>query len=74
MNKILLLILIALLAAGCAAAPAGIPPRIETGVNPEAWVQVPAGDFLQGQFDHKATIAYDYEIMPTPVTNAQYAR
>jgi formylglycine-generating enzyme required for sulfatase activity len=49
------------------------PPLADTGTDPNAWVRVPAGEYLAGQFNHPAMINYDYEIMVTPVTNAQYA-
>jgi formylglycine-generating enzyme required for sulfatase activity len=48
-------------------------PEYETGVDPDAWALVPAGDFLLGQEGETATIDYDYEMMVTDVTNAQYA-
>ncbi len=66
-----------LLAAGCAPAPgigAVTPPYIETGIDPEAWALVPAGEFPFGQHDHITLVDYDYEIMVTNVTNEQYAR
>ena len=44
---------------------------IETGVDPEAWVHIPAGEFLMGQHDHETAVDYDYEIMNTDVTNEQ---
>ncbi len=47
-------------------------PSYETGVDPEAWVTIPSGEFLSGQFDEPMTISYDYEIMVTDVTVAQY--
>ncbi len=50
---------------------------INTGINPDAWALVPAGEFFEGQFknlNHLKNIDYDYEIMVTDVTNAQYAR
>lgn len=50
------------------------PPKMETGVSPEAWALVPAGEFLMGQHDHPTLIDYNYEIMVTPATNSQYAR
>ena len=46
---------------------------MDTGVDPESWALIPAGEFLKGQFNHSATIDYDYEMMVTPVTNAQFA-
>jgi len=63
-----------LLVSGCASETTVSPPQFETGVDPEAWVLVPAGEFLMGQRNHQTVIDYDYEIMVTPVTNAQYAR
>jgi formylglycine-generating enzyme required for sulfatase activity len=42
-------------------------------VDPTGWATVPAGEFLMGQHEHPAVIEYDYEIMVTHVTNAQYA-
>ena len=47
-------------------------PAYETGVDPETWVTIPAGEFLSGQFNEPVTISYDYEIMVTDVTVAQY--
>jgi formylglycine-generating enzyme required for sulfatase activity len=65
---------IGLLGAGCAAQEAAPPPpEFDTGIDPDSWALVPAGEFLMGQHDHEITIDYDYEIMVTPVTNAQYA-
>ncbi len=46
---------------------------VETGVDPNAWATVPAGSFLYGQQETKQDIPYDYDIMVTPVTNAQFA-
>lgn len=61
---------------GCASGVVAAAPQqaIETGIDPESWALIPAGEFFQGQFDHEAVIDYDYEMMVTPVTNAQYAR
>ncbi|MBN2387333.1 MAG: formylglycine-generating enzyme family protein [Anaerolineales bacterium] len=47
-------------------------PVFETGVNPETWVLIPAGEFLAGQHNDPVTLDYDYEIMVTDVTVAQY--
>lgn len=47
-------------------------PTYDTGVDPNAWTTVPAGQFLYGQFNDPATIDYDYEIMVTDVTVSQY--
>ena len=47
-------------------------PTFETGVDPNAWTQVPAGEFYFGQHEHiENTEAY--EIMVTNVTVSQYA-
>jgi formylglycine-generating enzyme required for sulfatase activity len=68
-----IVILLAILLAACAPVDLNMPvPTIETGVDPEAWAVIPAGPFLEGQFDHPADLAYDYEIMVTDVTVAQY--
>lgn len=50
---------------------------IDTGVNSNSWAFIPAGEFFEGQFknlNHLKKIDYDYEIMVTDVTNAQYAK
>jgi formylglycine-generating enzyme required for sulfatase activity len=47
-------------------------PVYDTGVDPESWTLVPAGEFLFGQHDEAVTIDYDYEIMVTDVTVGQY--
>ena len=46
---------------------------VETGIDPNSWVLVPAGDFFAGQHQHVETIDHDFEIMVTDVTNQQYA-
>jgi formylglycine-generating enzyme required for sulfatase activity len=47
-------------------------PTFETGIDPNAWVQIPAGEFSFGQHaEIEETAAF--EIMVTDVTNAQYA-
>jgi len=51
-----------------------LPAYLDTGIDAESWVTVPAGAFPYGQHDHMETIDYDYEIMVTDVTNEQYAR
>jgi formylglycine-generating enzyme required for sulfatase activity len=67
------LILLTVLLASCTAVDLNAPiPAFDTGVDSNAWAQVPAGDFHYGQQDHiQATDAY--EIMITDVTVAQYA-
>lgn len=49
------------------------PPVFDTGVDPDAWARVPAGEFLQGQFNKEVNLDHDFEIMVTPVTVAQFA-
>jgi len=56
-----------------AGGPATDTPYIETGVDANAWARVPAGEFLAGLHAHEVTLDYDYEIMVTDVTNAQFA-
>ena len=70
----ILLALISALAVGCASqVPTEPPPYIETGIDPDSWALVPAGEFLMGLHKHETMVDYDYEIMVTDVTNAQYA-
>jgi formylglycine-generating enzyme required for sulfatase activity len=47
-------------------------PSFETGVDPNAWAQIPAGEFYFGQHAQVATTDA-YEIMVTDVTVSQYA-
>ncbi len=47
-------------------------PSFTTGVDPQAWASVPAGEFLKGQFEEKAATDA-FQIMVTDVTTAQYA-
>lgn len=70
---ILTSILLAALLASCAPVDLNAPvPVFDTGVDPEAWALVPAGTFYHGQEAELEEIAYDYEIMVTDVTVAQY--
>lgn len=47
-------------------------PSFDTGVDVEAWAQIPAGEFFAGQHEQvESTSAF--EIMITNVTTAQYA-
>jgi formylglycine-generating enzyme required for sulfatase activity len=47
-------------------------PTFDSGVDPDAWAQIPAGEFYFGQ--HEEVVSTDaYEIMVTNVTAAQYA-
>lgn len=77
-RALFLFFLISTALSSCQSAPdiaAVKPPQyIETGVDPNAWALIPAGEFPRGQHDHMTDVAYDYEIMVTDVTNEQYAR
>ena len=66
-------ILIIILLVSCAPVDLNAPlPTYTTGVDQEAWAVIPAGTFLEGQFDHPVSIDYDYEMMITDVTVLQY--
>lgn len=72
------LLLLVVFLAGCGMGVDGgagePPPVVETGVDPETWVTIPAGEFLFGLHEHETLVDYDYEMMVTDVTNTQYAR
>jgi formylglycine-generating enzyme required for sulfatase activity len=66
-------LLIAAFLAACTPVNLNTPvPIYETGVDANLWSNIPAGEFLSGQFDEPQTIDYDYEIMITDVTISQY--
>jgi formylglycine-generating enzyme required for sulfatase activity len=67
------LILLTVFLASCAPVDLNAPlPAFDTGVDPNSWAQIPAGEFHFGQHDDvESTEAY--EIMITDVTTAQYA-
>ena len=66
------LLLIVLLSA-CGSVDLDAPiPVYEPRVVVDVWVTIPSGEFLSGQFNDPLTIDYDYEIMVTDVTVAQY--
>ena len=48
-------------------------PYYDPGIDPDSWKLVPAGEFVTGRTEHEASIDFDYEVMVTDVTNAQYA-
>jgi formylglycine-generating enzyme len=69
------LLCVVVLVSGCGARPADVtPPVYNTGVNPDSWARVPAGEFLMGIHEERVTVGYDFDVMVTLVTNAQYAR
>ncbi len=49
------------------------PPVFDTGVDPEAWAVIPAGEFMQGQFNKEVNLDHSFEMMVTPVTTTQFA-
>jgi formylglycine-generating enzyme required for sulfatase activity len=72
---VLYLILLALLLAACGSEDTNTPPhpKIDPGVDPDSWVSIPAGEFLMGLHEHETNVDYNYEIMVTDVTKAQFA-
>ncbi len=69
----LTLVLIGILLASCSPVDLNAPvPTIDTGVDPNAWVSIPAGSFLLGQTAVPTAVDYSYEIKVTDVTVAQY--
>ena len=73
----ILLSLFLLISLGCSVEKSPLAKEIQfvdTGVSAEAWVKIPAGEFLKGQHRHETMIEKEYEIMVTHVTNEQYAR
>lgn len=72
-RSLAMLVITIILLAGCAPADLNAPiPRVDTGVDPATWAQIPAGEFFFGQFDAVETTPA-YEIMITDVTTSQYA-
>ncbi|GAB4452798.1 MAG: hypothetical protein OHK0041_16310 [Anaerolineales bacterium] len=74
MKRIILTsILLAAFLASCAPVDLNAPvPVFDTGIDPNAWAQVPAGEFYFGQHEETESTAA-YEIMITDVTAQQYA-
>jgi formylglycine-generating enzyme required for sulfatase activity len=75
MKRLFLLLITLVLLTSCQPVDLDAPiPVFDTGIASDSWAIIPAGEFLKGQFNQEASIDYDFEIMITPVTNAQYAR
>lgn len=73
MRRAYRLLALMLLVSACATVDLGAPiPVYDTGVDPDAWALVPAGEFVSGQHDHPTALDYDFEIMVTDATVAQY--
>lgn len=65
--------LLAVFLASCTAVDLNAPlPTFDTGVDPNAWARIPAGEFYLGQYEEISSTEA-YEIMITDVTTAQYA-
>ena len=69
------LILLSILLASCGPVDLNASmPTFDTGVDPNAWAQIPEGEFHFGQYsEHDLEITDAYEIMVTLVTVSQYA-
>jgi len=73
MKRVVAIILIATVLAACAPVDLNAAlPVYDTGVDPNAWAQIPAGEFYFGQHEDLVTTGA-YEIMITDVTTARYA-
>ncbi len=68
------LFLLALLVSGCTTTNAQeiTAPYFDPGVDPNAWVTIPAGEYPSGQMSHMVFVD-TFKIMVTDVTVAQYA-
>ncbi|MBL7022691.1 MAG: SUMF1/EgtB/PvdO family nonheme iron enzyme [Candidatus Marinimicrobia bacterium] len=57
-------------------APEIHPSEVTMNLNVKSgdWVPVPVGEFLSGFNEHRVDIDYDFEIMKTEVTNAEFAK
>jgi len=74
MKKLLFAFAALILLAACKPVDLNAPvPVFDTGIDPESWATIPSGEFLKGQFNEEIMVDYDYEMMVTDVTNAQYA-
>ena len=74
MKRVIFTLMVAcVLLASCASVDLNAPiPTFDTGVDPNSWAQVPAGEFYFGQHEViESTNAY--EVMVTDVTTSQYA-
>ena len=73
MKQIFSIILLSILLVACADVDLNATmPVYDTGVDTEAWAQIPAGEFYFGQHEDVETTGA-YQIMLTDVTTAQYA-
>ena len=72
-NTLLIATLFLLILTSCASVDLNAEmPVFDTGVDPNSWATIPAGEFFKGQFNETASTDA-YEIMITDVTVSQYA-
>ena len=72
-RMVLTLVLLSALLASCRPVDLNAPvPVFDTGADSSGWATIPAGEFLSGQKNKAVSIDYDYQIMVTDVTVAQY--
>jgi formylglycine-generating enzyme len=68
------ILLLVICLAACTTVDLNAPlPDFDTGIDPDEWAQIPAGDFFSGQFEGIVSTS-SYEIMITDVTTDQYAK
>jgi formylglycine-generating enzyme required for sulfatase activity len=73
MKRTLWMVSLLLFLAACTPVDLNAPvPTFDTGIDPNVWVTIPAGPFFSGQEAKSTMIDYDYQIMVTDVTVAQY--
>ena len=74
-QTLIFLVLIVVFLVSCASSGVQTthPPSIDPGIDTDAWALIPAGEFLMGLHEHETNLDYNYEIMLTDVTNAQFA-
>lgn len=72
--KVFIFLILVLFLSGCTVPPPSkSTDLIETGMDPNTWVTIPAGSFLFGIHEQPVELSYDYQMMVTHVTNAQFA-
>lgn len=59
----------------CSSPPAYLEAKLffEPGIEPDSWVLIPSGESFMGLHKEEKNVDYNYEIMVTDVTSAQYA-
>jgi formylglycine-generating enzyme len=73
MKRVLVFLFTLIFLTSCATVDLNAPiPIFDTGIDPDSWALIPAGTFYRGQAAVLDEITYDYEIMVTDVTVAQY--